>query len=83
MTFPVWAVATAHGLLAGTDRHELWFLLLMMTAVAGVAAAASARFEPLAPERAIGWAVADASVHRIRGVTRHVRACSRRNIDAH
>jgi sulfoxide reductase heme-binding subunit YedZ len=58
MTFPVWAVATAHGLLAGTDRHELWFLLLMMTAVAGVAAAASARFEPLAPERAIGWAAA-------------------------
>jgi predicted ferric reductase len=57
-TFPVWVAATLHGLLAGSDRHTLWFLLVMMAGVASVAAAASARFSPAAPQRAIAWAAA-------------------------
>jgi predicted ferric reductase len=50
LTFGVWAAATVHGILAGTDRGELWFLLLYLGAVASVAAAATARFTPPEPE---------------------------------
>jgi sulfoxide reductase heme-binding subunit YedZ len=56
LTFGVWASATVHGLLAGTDRHELWFLLLTIGAVSAVAAAGAARFAPDAPDRALAAA---------------------------
>jgi predicted ferric reductase len=56
LTFGVWASATVHGLLAGTDRHELWFLLLTIGAVSAVAAAAAARFAPDAPDLALAAA---------------------------
>jgi methionine sulfoxide reductase heme-binding subunit len=48
-TFGVWVAATFHGLLAGTDRHDVWFLLLYVSAVAAVAAAIVSRFVPDAP----------------------------------
>jgi predicted ferric reductase len=56
LTFGIWAFATVHGLLAGTDRRELWFLLLTIGAVSSVAAAAAARFAPDAPDRALAAA---------------------------
>lgn len=56
LTFAVWSSSTVHGLLAGTDRHELWFLLLTIGAVSAVAAAAAARFAPDAPDRALAAA---------------------------
>jgi DMSO/TMAO reductase YedYZ heme-binding membrane subunit len=34
--FGVWAAATAHGLLAGTDRHDSWLLAIDVAAVAAV-----------------------------------------------
>jgi methionine sulfoxide reductase heme-binding subunit len=49
-SFVVWLAATAHGLLAGTDAGEPWFLLLDGAAAAAVAAAAAARFLPDAPQ---------------------------------
>lgn len=53
-SFGVWAAATIHGILAGTDRQELWFLLLYMGSVAAVAAAAATRFLPARGERVFG-----------------------------
>jgi len=44
-TFGVWAAATVHGVLAGTDRGDPWFLALYAGALAAVAATASLRFD--------------------------------------
>src|SRR5205823_2010859 len=43
-SFGVWAAATVHGVLSGTDRAEPWFLALYAGAVAAVLATASLRF---------------------------------------
>ena len=43
--FGVWGLATVHGLLAGTDRGDGWFLLVYLTAVLAVAVAALFRFD--------------------------------------
>jgi sulfoxide reductase heme-binding subunit YedZ len=43
-SFGVWTAATLHGVLAGTDRGDPWFLGLYAGAVAGVAVTASLRF---------------------------------------
>lgn len=44
LTILVWLGATAHGLLAGTDRRDAWFIALVSIAVASVALAFTARF---------------------------------------
>jgi sulfoxide reductase heme-binding subunit YedZ len=44
--FGVWLAATVHGILVGTDRAELWFVLVYIGAVTAVAAAAVARLTP-------------------------------------
>ena len=36
--FAVWAAATGHGLLAGSDRHDAWLLAIYVAAVAAVVA---------------------------------------------
>ena len=63
LTFGVWLAATVHGALAGTDRHDAWFLLLYGGSSAAVAATAAARFAPENPQRvAIGAAAATAGL---------------------
>jgi DMSO/TMAO reductase YedYZ heme-binding membrane subunit len=42
--FAVWAAATVHGLLAGTDRGDPWFVGLYCGTVAAVALSAASRF---------------------------------------
>jgi methionine sulfoxide reductase heme-binding subunit len=44
LTIAVWLTATGHGLLAGTDRHDVWFIALVATAVCSVALAFLTRF---------------------------------------
>jgi methionine sulfoxide reductase heme-binding subunit len=46
LTLGVWACATGHGLLAGTDRFDPWFAALAGAAISSVAFAAFARFSP-------------------------------------
>jgi DMSO/TMAO reductase YedYZ heme-binding membrane subunit len=63
LSYPVWAIAVAHGLLAGTDRSQHWVVLLTILCVASVLIAASTRFgsqldppavpTPRAPNRAV------------------------------
>jgi predicted ferric reductase len=60
LSFGVWVAATVHGVLAGTDGHELWFLLLATGSVTAVAATAALRFMPTRPERVFGVAAAAA-----------------------
>jgi hypothetical protein len=43
LTFGVWGAATLHGILAGSDRVEPWFVFMYTAAVASVAFAAAAR----------------------------------------
>jgi methionine sulfoxide reductase heme-binding subunit len=43
-TIAVWLGATGHAFLSGTDRHDLWFLVLVGSAVAAVVGAFGARF---------------------------------------
>ena len=45
-TLAVWVLAGAHGVLAGTDRHEPWMLTLYVSAAAAVAVAGLSRFRP-------------------------------------
>jgi methionine sulfoxide reductase heme-binding subunit len=45
-TLAVWALATAHGLLAGTDRFDPWFAALAAGSISATAMAAWARFAP-------------------------------------
>jgi len=44
LTLPVWAFATLHGLLAGTDRLDPWFAALAGMSIAAAAMALVARF---------------------------------------
>jgi sulfoxide reductase heme-binding subunit YedZ len=62
VTILVWAGATVHGLLAGTDRQDLWFLALMGLAVCSVALAFLARFVPRADLTAVALTSAAAAV---------------------
>jgi sulfoxide reductase heme-binding subunit YedZ len=44
LTLPAWLIASAHGVLAGTDRFDPWFAALAAGTAAAVAMAAAARF---------------------------------------
>jgi methionine sulfoxide reductase heme-binding subunit len=46
LTLAVWALATAHGLLAGTDRFDPWFAALATASISATLMAAWARFAP-------------------------------------
>ena len=46
VTLAVWAFATLHGLLVGTDRLDPWFAALAGMSISATATAAWARFSP-------------------------------------
>jgi predicted ferric reductase len=46
LTLAVWALATVHGFLAGTDRLDPWFAGIAVGTVAAVAMVLAARFSP-------------------------------------
>jgi hypothetical protein len=50
LNFPVWVLATLHGLGSGTDRHALWLLLLELASVAAVLIALALRLAKHFPE---------------------------------
>jgi methionine sulfoxide reductase heme-binding subunit len=54
LTLAVWLSATVHGLLAGTDRADPWFLALLGMAVASVGLGALSRFAKQAGPAAVG-----------------------------
>jgi sulfoxide reductase heme-binding subunit YedZ len=63
LTIVVWLSATAHGLLAGTDRHDPWFVALAAVATCSVSLAFLFRFTKRAELPAIaGVAVAAVAV---------------------
>lgn len=62
LTIAVWAAATAHGLLAGTDRADPWFLALVGMAVASVGLGFLTRFARNATPAALGGIAASAAV---------------------
>ncbi len=64
LTIGVWLAATAHALLAGTDRRDSWFIALLAIAVSAVALAFLVRFARAAGPAAIALvgAAAAASV---------------------
>ena len=53
LTFAVWLGATAHGLLAGTDRQDPWLVALMGLSVCSVALASLSRFAKAAEAGAV------------------------------
>ncbi len=59
LTLAVWLLATVHGILSGTDRHQTWLLVLYATAVAAVAGAAALRFRRPGARR-LGYGMAAA-----------------------
>ncbi len=54
LTFAVWLSATVHGLLAGTDRADPWFLALVGMSVASVGLGFLSRFAKRTAPAAIG-----------------------------
>jgi methionine sulfoxide reductase heme-binding subunit len=46
LTLAVWALATVHGVLAGTDRFDPWFAALAAMSISAVGMAFAARFSP-------------------------------------
>jgi sulfoxide reductase heme-binding subunit YedZ len=62
LTLVVWLSATAHGLLAGTDRADPWFLALLGMAVASVGLGALSRFAKQAAPAAVGGIAVSAAV---------------------
>jgi predicted ferric reductase len=54
LTFAVWLTATVHGLLAGTDRADPWFLALVGMSVASVGLGFLSRFAKRVAPAAIG-----------------------------
>jgi sulfoxide reductase heme-binding subunit YedZ len=62
LTFAVWVAATTHGLLAGTDRADPWFLALVGMAVASVGLGFLARFARNATPAALGGVAATSAV---------------------
>ena len=62
LTFAVWATATAHGLLSGTDRQDFWFIALVALAVCSVGLTLLVRFTRAAGAGAAGGIAAAAVV---------------------
>jgi sulfoxide reductase heme-binding subunit YedZ len=62
LTIAVWAAATAHGLLAGTDRADPWFLAFLGMAVASVGLGFLTRFSRTATPAALGGVAASSAV---------------------
>ncbi len=62
VTLAVWLTATAHGLLAGTDRQDLWFIALVGAAVCTVGLAFLGRFASTVSLGAVGGIAATAVV---------------------
>jgi predicted ferric reductase len=62
LTLAVWLAATAHGLLAGTDRADPWFLALVGMAVASVGLGFLTRFAKSATPVALGGIAASSAV---------------------
>jgi methionine sulfoxide reductase heme-binding subunit len=61
-TIAVWVSATAHGLLAGTDRADPWFIALVGAAVASVGLGFLGRFAKQAAPAAVGGVAVSAAV---------------------
>ncbi len=51
LAYGSWALAIFHGLGTGSDRHQTWFMVLNMAAVASVVVAAALRFSRESPPR--------------------------------
>lgn len=51
LAYASWALAIVHGLGTGSDRHQTWFLVLNMAAVASVVVAVALRFSRESPPR--------------------------------
>ena len=62
VTLAVWLTATGHGLLAGTDRQDFWFIALVAVAVCTVALAFLGRFARTVSLGAVGGVAATAVV---------------------
>ena len=62
LTIVVWFSATVHGLLAGTDRADPWFLALVGMAVASVGLGFLTRFAKTAAPAAVGGIAASAAL---------------------
>jgi len=62
LTIVVWGAATAHGLLAGTDRADPWFLALVGMAVASVGLGFLGRFAKQAAPAAVGGIAVSSAV---------------------
>jgi hypothetical protein len=62
VTLAVWLTATAHGLLAGTDRQDFWFIALVGVAVCTVGLAFLGRFARTVSLGAVGGVAATAVV---------------------
>lgn len=69
-TIVVWLLATVHGILSGTDRHESWLLWLYSLTVATVAGSAALRFgrRQGATRYVTGLAIAGAAAFVILGL---------------
>ncbi len=62
VTIAVWLTATAHGLLAGTDRQDFWFIALVGAAVGTIGLAFLGRFASTVGLGAVGGVAATAIV---------------------
>ena len=62
LNFPVWLLATLHGLGSGTDRHALWLLVVELAAVGAVLLALVWRLAPHFPEVRPGPLMAGAGI---------------------
>jgi predicted ferric reductase len=62
LTIAVWASATAHGLLSGTDRADPWFLALVGMAVASVGLGLLSRVAKRAAPAAVGGIAVSSAV---------------------
>jgi sulfoxide reductase heme-binding subunit YedZ len=59
-TLAVWLLATFHGILSGTDRHQTWLLVLYGVTVAAVVVSAALRFGRAPGARRLGYGLATA-----------------------
>ena len=59
-TLAVWLLATVHGILSGTDRHQTWLLVLYAVTVASVAGAVALRFGRAPTAHRLGYGIATA-----------------------
>ncbi|HVC88768.1 MAG TPA: ferric reductase-like transmembrane domain-containing protein [Gaiellaceae bacterium] len=61
LTLAIWVTATAHGLLSGTDRRDVWFIALVGAAVCTVGFSFLGRFARTVSVGAIGGVAATAA----------------------